>query len=125
MQLACQLSRGETLAASDLAATEVEQAALAEHALDEFLNADQSPQQMTPLVIPDGGPAESCRDYPQCVAAENSTRAFTELVERFVAGRIPRQIPGIDEHARRLYSEKAVKPSILEFAERIGAFRSS
>lgn len=64
-------------------------------------------------VMPDGGPAEICREHPEFVARANSGEAFTELIASYLEGRIPRRIEQIDSWARREYSEQALRPSVL------------
>jgi glycosyltransferase involved in cell wall biosynthesis len=66
-----------------------------------------------PLVMPDGGPAEVCREFPARIASANTDEAFTELVRRFLAGEMPRRIEGADRWAREHYAEQAVRPAVL------------
>jgi hypothetical protein len=54
------------------------------------------------------------------VAQANTTAAFVDLVERYVAERIPQRIDGIADHAHGTYSEKAVRPAILDLVGRAG-----
>jgi glycosyltransferase involved in cell wall biosynthesis len=72
-----------------------------------------------PLVMPDGGPAEVCRDYPQWIAMENSSGAFTDLVRRYLSGEIPGPDQPVAELARTRYSERAVRCSILRLVESV------
>jgi glycosyltransferase involved in cell wall biosynthesis len=73
----------------------------------------------TPLVMPEGGPAEVCRPFPDCIAAENSDEAFVELVERYLSGRISVRGEALAAHARERYSEEAVRPAILDLVQHV------
>jgi glycosyltransferase involved in cell wall biosynthesis len=66
-----------------------------------------------PLVMPDGGPVEICRDHPEWVAASNTDGAFTDLVARYVGGAIPRRPPGVAREAVERHSERAIGPLVL------------
>jgi glycosyltransferase involved in cell wall biosynthesis len=72
-----------------------------------------------PLVMPDGGPAEVCREFPARIASANTDGAFTELVRRFLAGEMPRRIEGADRWAREHYAEQAVRPAVLTLLDHI------
>ena len=74
----------------------------------------------TPLVTPVGGPAEVCAaNHPDLVSKENSSRSFTDLVRRFLAGEIPRRPEALAAEARANFSEHAVAGPILEVVERV------
>jgi glycosyltransferase involved in cell wall biosynthesis len=73
-----------------------------------------------PLVMPDGGPAEICRKFPERIAEANTDEAFTGLVRRFIEGEIPRRIDGVEGWARERYAEDAVRPAIEELVVRFG-----
>jgi glycosyltransferase involved in cell wall biosynthesis len=72
-----------------------------------------------PLVMPHGGPAEVCREFPERIASANTDEAFTELVRRFLSGEMPRQIEGADRWIRERYSEKAVQPAVADLVGRV------
>jgi len=65
-----------------------------------------------PLVMPDGGPAEICREHPDWIASANTDRAFTELVARYLDGEMPRRVEGLDREAAATYSEQAIRPLV-------------
>lgn len=73
----------------------------------------------TPLVMPDGGPAEVCRPFPGTMAKANSTDAFVALVERWIEGGIELDRGELARHARETYAEEAVRPAILDRVERV------
>lgn len=72
-----------------------------------------------PLVMPDGGPAEVCREFPERIAAVNTDEAFTSLVQRFLGGDFARRIEGVDQWARARYSEMAVRPTVDKLLKRV------
>jgi len=72
----------------------------------------------SPLVMPHGGPAEICRDFPERIAAANTGEAFTELVRRTLDGEVPRKLDAADRWARERYSEQAVRPAVIKLVER-------
>ena len=74
-----------------------------------------------PLVMPHGGPAEVCRDFPDYIAEANTDGAFTELVRRFLAGEIPRRIEGAERWVRERYAEEAVRPAVLDLVQQVTA----
>jgi len=71
-----------------------------------------------PLVMPHGGPAEVCREFPAYIARANTDEAFTELVRRFLAGEIPRRIDGAERWARERYAEDVIRPAVLDLVAR-------
>lgn len=74
----------------------------------------------TPLVTPVGAPAEICAaEHRELVAAENSSRAFGDLVERFADGAIARRGAELAAEARRRFSEQAVSGMVVELVERV------
>jgi glycosyltransferase involved in cell wall biosynthesis len=74
------------------------------------------------LIVPDGGPPELVRDLRN-VAAENSDRAFADLVERTIEGGIVSNREALADEAHNLHSEAAVSPSVLEFVEELNRVR--
>jgi len=74
----------------------------------------------TPLVMPDGGPAEVCRPFPECVAAANTTEAFVDLVASYLSGGIPVAGEKVSSYAHGEFSEEAIQPAILDVADRLG-----
>gem|GEM_PF-2157834 len=72
-----------------------------------------------PLVMPDGGPEEVCRPFPQLVANANTTDAFAEKVVQFVSGKIAVSADDLVIHAKRNYSEEAVRPAMLDLVNRV------
>ena len=75
------------------------------------------------LVMPDGGPAEVCREHPLWVADANTDEAFEQLVRRYLSarGNQPRRATGIAEEAGRLYSNDAIRQKVLQLAEECAA----
>jgi len=75
------------------------------------------------LVMPEGGPAEICRDHPLWVADANTDEAFTQLVRRHLSARGQQQkrATGIAEEAARLYSNDAIRPQVVQLAEECAA----
>lgn len=70
-------------------------------------------------VMPEGGPAEICREFPDFVARENSDEAFTELIAAYLDGSIPRRIDQLDRWARERYSEQALRPCVTQLIARL------
>ncbi len=68
------------------------------------------------LVMPEGGPAEVCKSRPDWVARANTGEAFTELVRGHLDGEHPRPT-GIEQEARRLYSNDAIRPQVVDLVE--------
>jgi glycosyltransferase involved in cell wall biosynthesis len=75
------------------------------------------------LVMPDGGPAEVCRDHPLWIAEANTDEAFEQLVWRYLSarGKPQQRATEIAEEAARLYSNDAIRPSVLKLAEECAA----
>ena len=75
------------------------------------------------LVMPEGGPAEVCRDHPLWVADANTDEAFTQLVGSYLSkpGEHRQREAGVEEEAARLYSNDAIRPQVLRLAEECAA----
>lgn len=70
------------------------------------------------LVMPEGGPAEICRDHPAWIAEANTDEAFTSLVGRHLSSAADGgDAAQIAEEATRLYSNDAIRPQVLRLAE--------
>ena len=71
------------------------------------------------LVMPEGGPAEVCRDHPLWVADANSDEAFTQLVRRHLSatGEHQQRATEIVDEATQLYSNDAIRPQVVKLAE--------
>ena len=69
-------------------------------------------------IAPDGGPAEILEGFPRCVASANSDEAFSALVQDWLAGRIDVSREEMSRRAADRYSEAAVAPAVVRFAER-------
>jgi glycosyltransferase involved in cell wall biosynthesis len=66
----------------------------------------------TPLVLPDGGPAEICSAHPELIAEENSDEGFTNLVARYLSGEIAGDVAGIAREARKRYAERSLTADV-------------
>jgi glycosyltransferase involved in cell wall biosynthesis len=75
-----------------------------------------------PLIVPDGGPPELVDD-PRFIASANTDAAFADLVERVVSNELPMDCESIASEARRLYSESATTPAVLDFVEQLNRVR--
>lgn len=70
------------------------------------------------LVMPEGGPAEICRDHPSWIATANTDDAFTRLVEQYLSAPDAAGNPAeIAAEANRLYSNEAIRSLVLPLVE--------